>query len=161
MISEELAQQCKAAPDPASMNELLKSCGPLIKSLTMSAGVPFCLREDASQECLLAVLRALDIWDASKAKFVTIVHYLIRFKLLDFKKKIPRMDYPIADYDQPSYVPRQGTSHDLEYYFSKLPERESNVLRSFLRGGNVDRKIKSRAIKNIRRALKESKEEFV
>lgn len=163
MISEELAQDCKSSPTEKKLNELLTSCKPLINSLLINLGVPIFYREDAAQECLLAVLKALEIYDSNKAKFVTIVYSFIRFKILDFKKKIPKMEYPIADYDDP-HSPRFGTINDLNFYLSKIPKYEAKVILRFLRGGKVthsDRTIYGRGIKSIRRAINETKEECV
>lgn len=148
----QLWRECAAGSEEAR-EELILANRPMVYWLAKKLKVPYSTYQDLIQEGMIALINAVDAFDAGRnIRFSTFAYYKIRGRMINFLQRVEaRAPLPVDEallleesgdssllYNESS---RSEWSIDLENALSQLSERESEIINALVMEGRVARDV--------------------
>lgn len=148
----QLWRECAAGNEEAR-EELILANRPMVYWLAKKLKVPYSTYQDLIQEGMIALINAVDAFDAGRnIRFSTFAYYKIRGRMINFLQRVEARAPISVDeallleesidssllYNESS---RSEWSIDLENALSQLSERESEIINALIMEGRVARDV--------------------
>ena len=148
----QLWRECAAGNEEAR-EELILANRPMVYWLAKKLKVPYSTYQDLIQEGMIALINAVDAFDAGRnIRFSTFAYYKIRGRMINFLQRVEARA-PIS-MDEALLLEESGDSSllynessrsewsiDLENALSQLSERESEIINALVMEGRVARDV--------------------